>query len=295
MKEKNIKIAVIGGDARQLYIAKELSNLGYDVYIFGIEIQRLEDGENFTRCQTLYEAADETFMMVLPLPFSRDKSTLNAPFSAKKIALSEIYAVSKEVPYIAAGLIDEVSRKKFSDDCFLIDYAQSEEFSVKNAYATVEGALSIAIREIPITLRGSIVAVTGYGRISKLLVRALVSLGANVKVFARKQLDRTSAGMEGARAYSISDIEENISDVDLVINTVPSVIMDKGALSMLSKRAVIMELASHPGGVVKRDAEDLGIHYVNAQSLPGKYSPISAAKTILESIFTELSEREVPI
>lgn len=295
MKKKDIKIAVIGGDVRQLYLAKKLADRGYGVSVFGLEIQRLEGGENFIRATSLSEAADGALMMILPLPFSRDKAVLNAPFSAKKIALSDVYSVAKNLPYIAAGLLDEESRKRFSESSSLIDYAEREEFALKNAYATVEGAISIAIRETPTTLRGSVVAVTGYGRIAKLLVRTLISLGAKVKVFARKNLDRTSAELEGAKAYKISEISENISDVDLLINTVPSVIINEKALGKFPKNTVIIELASAPGGVNKRAAEDLGIHFVNAQSLPGKYSPVSAAETILESIFATLSEMEASI
>ena len=295
MKEKNIKIAVIGGDLRQLYIAKELAELGYSVQVFGIEIQHLEGGENFSRAKTLTQAADEAFIMILPLPFSRDKVTLNAPFSASKIALSDVFSASQKIPYIAVGLIDESQRKAFSESSSVIDYAVGEEFALKNAYATVEAAMSIAIREIPITLRGAHCAITGYGRIGKLLVRALILAGAEVKVFARKALDRVSAELEGARAYDVSKIAENISGTDILINTVPSVIIDERALDVLPVRSTVIELASAPGGLSKKYAEERGIHYVNAQSLPGKYSPISAAKTIVESIFSALSEMEAEI
>ncbi len=295
MNRKNIRIAVVGGDVRQLYLAKELSARGYDTAVFGMDVQKFESGENFIYAKTLSEAANGALMMILPLPFSRDKITLNAPLSADEIALSDIYAVSKKVPYIAAGIPDDTAVKKLSENSAFIDYAKREEFALANAFATVEGALAIAIREMPITLRGSVCAVTGYGRIGKILVRTLVMLGAKVKVFARKNLDRISAELDGASAYKISEIAQSISDVDLLINTVPSVIIGEEALRALPENAVIIELASSPGGIHGQDAEKLGVRLINAQSLPGKYSPESAAKTILESIFAALSEMEVPI
>ncbi len=295
MNRKNIKIAVVGGDVRQLYLAKELSVRGYETSVFGMDVQKSGNNEGFHHAKTLHEAADGALMMILPLPFSRDNITLNAPLSAHEIALSDVYAEAEKIPYIAAGLLGEAAVKKLSENSALIDYARREEFALANAFSTVEGALAIAISEMPITLRGSVCAVTGYGRIGKILVRTLLSLGARVKVFARKNLDRISAKLDGGKAYNISEIGEKLSDVDLLINTVPSVIIDEKALRALPENAVIIELASAPGGIDRDDASKLGIRLVNAQSLPGKYSPASAAKTILESIFDALSELEVPI
>ena len=234
-------------------------------------------------------------MAILPLPFSRDKATLNAPLATEIINLSDIYAECSKVPYIAAGLPDSESKSRLSGTSLLIDYATREDFALKNALATVEGTLAIAIREMPITLHGSVCAVTGYGRIGKILVRTLISLGAKVKVFARKNTDRVSAEIDGAVSFDISDISENVYDVDILINTIPSVIIDENVLKSFPKSGIIIELASPPGGVDKHDAVTSGIRLVNAQSLPGKYSPESAATAIYGSIFSALCEEGIKI
>lgn len=291
----NKKIAVIGGDVRQLYLARELLKKGYTVTVFGIDIPRLDEKENLIYSKNLNEATENAIMAVLPLPFSRDKITLNAPSSTETILLGDIYSYCADIPYIAAGLPDAESKNKLSVKSFLIDYATREDFALKNALATVEGAVAIAIREMPTTLHGSVCAVTGYGRIGKILVRTLISLGANVKVFARKNTDRISAEIDGAKAFDIKDISENIYDTDILINTVPSVIIDEKVLKKFPKSSIIIELASLPGGVDKHDAVISGIRFVSAQSLPGKYSPKSAAKAIYDSIFSALREEGVEI
>lgn len=291
----NKKIAVIGGDIRQLYLARELSKKGYTVTVFGIDIPRLDEKDNLIYSKNLSEATENAIMAVLPLPFSRDKITLNAPSSTETILLGDIYSYCADIPYIAAGLPDTESKNKLSVKSFLIDYATREDFTLKNALATVEGAVAIAIREMPTTLHGSVCAVTGYGRIGKILVRTLISLGANVKVFARKNTDRISAEIDGAKAFDIKDISENIYDTDILINTVPSVIIEEKVLKNFPKSSIIIELASPPGGVDKHDAVISGIRLINAQSLPGKYSPKSAAKAIYDSIFSALREEGVEI
>lgn len=291
----NKKIAVIGGDVRQLYLAREFLKKGYTVTVFGIDIPRLDENDNLIYSKNLSEATENALMAVLPLPFSRDKITLNAPSSTETIFLSDIYTYCSKIPYIAAGLPDTESKNKLSGKSLLIDYATREDFTLKNALATVEGALAIAIREMPITLHGSVCAVTGYGRIGKILVRKLISLGASVKVFARKSNDRISAEIDGAKAFDTKDISKNIYDTDILINTVPSVIIDEKVLRNFPKSSIIIELASAPGGVDKHDAVISGIRFVNAQSLPGKYSPKSAAKAIYDSIFSALGEEGVEI
>ncbi len=291
----NKKIAVIGGDVRQLYLARELSKKGYAVTVFGIDIPRLDEKDNLIYSKNLSEATENAIMAVLPLPFSRDKITLNAPSSTETILLGDIYSYCADIPYIAAGLPDTESKNKLSGKSFLIDYATREDFTLKNALATVEGAIAIAIREMPTTLHGSVCAVTGYGRIGKILVRTLLSLGASVKVFARKNTDRISAQIDGAKAFDIKDISENIYDTDILINTVPSVIIEEKVLKNFPKSSIIIELASPPGGVDKHDAVISGIRLINAQSLPGKYSPKSAAKAIYDSIFSALREEGVEI
>ena len=291
----NKKIAVIGGDVRQLYLAKEFLKKGYTVTVFGIDIPRLDENDNLIYSKNLSEATENAFMAVLPLPFSRDKTTLNAPSSTETILLNDVFTCCADIPYIAAGLPDTESKNKLARKSFLIDYATRDDFTLKNALATVEGTLAIAIREMPITLHGSVCAVTGYGRIGKILVRTLIALGADVKVFARKNVDRISARIDGAKAFDIKDISENIYDIDILINTVPSVIIEEKVLKDFPKSAVIIELASAPGGVDKHDAVISGIRFVNAQSLPGKYSPRSAAKAIYDSIFSALYEEGVEI
>lgn len=291
----NKKIAVIGGDIRQLYLARELLKKGFLVNIFGIDIQKLDENDSLIYAKSLREAVENSLIVILPIPFSRDKSTLNAPLATSVINLSDIYSACSNVPYIAAGLPDSESKSRLSDGSILIDYAVREDFALKNALATVEGALAIAIREMPITLHGSVCAVTGYGRIGKILVKTLVSLGARVKVFARKNTDRISAEIDGGTAFDIDDLAENISDVDILINTVPSIIIKEDVLKSFPKSSILIELASPPGGVDKHDAVIHGIRLVNAQSLPGKYSPESAAKAIYTSIFSALCEEGVKI
>lgn len=290
LKEKSIKTAVIGGDARQIFIANELVKMGYEVSVFALGGSYMSLISDKVRVEkSVEDAVCGAFLVILPIPFSRDGKSLNAPYSPSKIYLNSLFDSLCDCDVVALGLSDENTVKSLSEHCLVIDYASGEVFTLKNAFATAEGALAVIIEAIPTTLCGSVCAISGYGRIARVLASYLRSLGADVKIFARRESDRAHAKMCGMEAYKISDLAHRVSDADLVINTVPAVIINEEVLSLLPRDAKIIELASSPGGVNREAAERLKKDVINAQSLPARFSPKTAAKIVLESIFSLLS------
>ena len=61
-------------------------------------------------------------------------------------------------------------------------------------------------------------------------------------------------------------------------------IKEKEELEKIIPNALIIDLASKPGGIDFISAKKLGLNTIHALSLPGKYSPQSAAKFIEEAI-----------
>ena len=60
--------------------------------------------------------------------------------------------------------------------------------------------------------------------------------------------------------------------------------LDKDNLENVRKDALVIDLASKPGGIDFEAAKDLKLNTIHALSLPGKYSPLSAAEYIYETI-----------
>ena len=60
----------------------------------------------------------------------------------------------------------------------LLDYFAREELTVANAVPTAEGAIQVAMEELPITLHGAQVLVVGFGRIGQATALRLAALGA---------------------------------------------------------------------------------------------------------------------
>ena len=216
-----------------------------------------------------------------PLPVSRDGDWLNTPLSKKRIPLEEI---KDRYPsgQIFGGMLPRCFRGT--------DYFAAEEVTVANVVPTVEGALALAIANTSFTLAGEPVLVLGAGRIGQLLTLRLIALGAKVTVAARRAQSLALCRTYGAEGRYYEDLP--LSRFRLIFNTVPNTVLDEERLKRLPGGALLMELASAPGGFDPTLAVSLGLGVLNAQGLPGKYAPETAAKIIGDYILKEMDPIE---
>ena len=119
-------------------------------------------------------------------------------------------------------------------------------------------------------------------------------MAARVTVAARKGKDLVQAQLDGCAACALDRVEECLPSCDVVYNTIPHLVLDRGRLACLPERCLCMDLASKPGGVDFGAAEALGIKTLWALGLPGKMAPESAGAAILDTVLQILAEQEVP-
>ena len=277
-----MNISVIGGDLRQLTLAKLLEKDGYTVKIAGFD---KGSGTKNTTPDDIWESD----ILIFPIPASHDGVFVNAPYSEKPIPIdAEKISGSK---LVLGGNISENTAKIFNDaKVNYIDYLNREELMIRNAIPTAEGALEIAIAETPITLHGSNCLVVGYGRIGKVLSKMLKGIGANVTVSARKCSDLAWISARGYNSLHNRDIFKNISQFDVIFNTVPAMVLDKVTLQNISPDSLIIDLASKPGGVDFATAKDLGLKVIWSLGLPGKCAPITSGEIIKDTVVNILDE-----
>ncbi len=164
---------------------------------------------------------------------------------------------------------------------------ENEAFTILNVIPTVEGAIQTAMENTNITIHNSNCLVLGHGRIGKLLSKHLKNLGANVSSMARKDRDLALIKAEGNKGIYINDLDNNLDNLDIIFNTIPSLILDNKKLRILmekSKNVLIIEIASEPGGIDLNTAKEYEIKVIKAMGLPGKVAPKTAAKYIKETI-----------
>lgn len=283
-------IFVAGGDLRQIYAAKSL-NPYFDVYITGFD-RSITIPEKIKRADTLDVLPGRADFLLLPTPVSTDGTLLNTPYGNTNIPLQKLVSIIKEKGVVFGGKADNKIKSLFeSSEIEFIDYLEREEFSVLNSVLTAEGALQIALEEMPVTIYGSKILITGYGRISKILSKILLSIGADVTVAARKCSDLTWADISGCHTAKISSLISISNQYDVIFNTVPAILFNKKIISNIQKDCLIIDLASRPGGIDFEAASEAGLKVVWALGIPGKSAPVSAGKIIADTILNIMTER----
>jgi len=175
------------------------------------------------------------------------------------------------------------------------DFLSREDFAILNAVSTTEGALEIALREMPATLRGARALVIGYGRIGSLLCRGLASFGAAVSCAARRDAHFAWMKALGIQPLHTLRLDGALGGFDVAFNTVPHLVLPYARLKELPTGCLLIDLASAPGGIDSTAAEKLGLRCIWAQSLPGKCAPESAAMVMRDTLYRILEERGVAL
>ena len=93
----------------------------------------------------------------------------------------------------------------------------------------------------------------------------------------------------GYHAPGLAALDASAGDLDVLINTVPHRIITAEVISHMEKDALIVDLASMPGGVDFDFARDAEICAIHALALPGKYSPKTAGAIVGETVLSLLS------
>lgn len=285
------RVAIVGGDLRIVKLATMLAKDNNEVYVFGLEnAEDLKDNSNIIQCDTIKKAIQNVDIVIGPIPFSSNGTTINTPFSEKEITIREMMHVINAKVLIAGGISPEVYEMANDEYIEIIDIMKREELAVLNTIATAEGTIQLAIENTNKILHGSEVLILGFGRIGKVLARKLAGLSVKVTCAARKDEDLAWIQAYGHKATNINAIGENLKSFDIIINTVPHLILSEEKLQYVKKECLLIDLASNPGGIDKKAVKERNLKFVWALSLPGKVAPTTSAEFIKETIYNILKE-----
>lgn len=282
-------ITVVGGDLRIVKLVEMLINDGYKVYTYALEnSEELLSLDGVEMCPTLQEAVSYSKVVVGPVPLSSDRRRISSPFGRNIVEL-EAFIEALKGKYLIAGNIN-ITEQLDNMGVQYTDLLKREEFSVLNTIATAEGTIQIAMEETQRTVHGTNVLIMGFGRIGKVLAKMLDGIGAKVSCEARKNEDISWIKAYGYNPIHLNDLNDNLNQFDIIINTIPFQILDSERLDLVKNDAVIIDLASNPGGVDRKVAREKGIKVIWALSLPAKVAPLTSAEFIKETLYHVLKE-----
>jgi dipicolinate synthase subunit A len=284
---KQHSFVLVGGDMRQAYLGKQLAERGENVTAVGLE--RYEGGEWFPLATDLRSACAKADVVVLPLPVMQGRGLLNAPLSNAPFRITDVLdAIPPEMPVFGGAVPQMIYEMAGRRKLRVQDYLAREELAVRNAIPTAEGAIQIAMEQLPVTIHGLPVLVIGSGRIGSALAQRLKGLGANVTVSARKQEDFARISSMGYRSADTRALDGSLREYALIVNTVPAPILTRTLVAQCQKDVLLIDLASGEGGIAA-DARTLR-KIIHALSLPGKVAPVTAAAGICDTITHMLEE-----
>ena len=270
-----MNICVMGGDLRNFFLAKLLSKEKHEVKVYGFE-----KIENFRECETYENMLSSSEIVVLPIPFTKDKKTINMPLSNRNIRIQELaYHLENKTIFVGnmPEDIQEILKEKQNE---VIDFMKKEEFAVLNAIPTAEATIEIILKNTNKILQGSHCLILGFGRIGKVLAHKLQGLSVDVTCMVTNEIEKAWAIAYGYQTTTIEKLQNyytKIKQYDIIINTIPKIIF-KEELKEIKKETLVIDLASKPYGIDRKIVEEENINFIEALGLPREISTNDISK-----------------
>jgi dipicolinate synthase subunit A len=286
---QGVRVAVLGGDAREIILVSELSRLGAKVQIVGLPAQ---ETENVTIFSEVSAALNDVQAVILPVPGMNKDGTVYSIFAEKPLELSEKHLVSLPAgtPIFAGFARERLAEIVRRCNLKLVEVLKRDEVAILNSIPSAEGAVQMAMEATPITIHGSESFVLGYGRTGATIAHLLKGMGAKVTVVARREEHLARVYEMGMTPVNHSKLPNVVKEADIIFNTVPALVLTNCILSKASSELVVIDVASPPGGTDFEAAKRFGIKALQAPGLPGKVAPKSAGRILAQVIPRLLAE-----
>jgi len=167
----------------------------------------------------------------------------------------------------------------------IMDY---DEIAIYNSIPTAEGTIYYIMKNTEQTIHGANIHVIGAGRCGETIAKSLRALGANVSISSRNPSLVARLFESGIPVVAIDG--QPLREADVIINTVPALMLGRNQLRQVKKEVYIADIASAPGGVDFDYAEELGIKAELLPALPGIVAPKTAASYLVQLIKRQISE-----
>lgn len=280
-----VKTGIIGGDRRELEVAGIFHGLGAAVRAVCLP---WPDDVSYVS-NVLEEVLNWADLLLAPVggvdKFGQVAYTIvDGSQPPPRLTTEALRHVHSGTPLFIGMGTTELRRACEECGVELVEFRERDEFAWRNAVPTAEGAVEMAIKQTDHTLQGSRVLVLGFGRSGTAIAHTVRGMGAQVEVLARQSVDRARAYAIGLSARALTDLREVARDADVVFNTIPAAVLREDVLARMRPGAVIIDVASAPGGTDFAAARRLGLNAHLAPGLPGIIAPATAGRIVAQTV-----------
>lgn len=289
MENPQYDYAVIGGDLRQVYLAKELAHHQNRVVYYALagtpDERRYSDAAYVTAAASVEEAVNPARCVICPIPFSKNGVHLNQTVLDQDVPLTSLLDLLTTGQSFFAGCVPEDFKNAAQESGVLVhDLMEDDCLSVYNTLATAEGAICEAIQRSPQNLHHSRCAVLGYGKCGRTLIHYLKGMFCYVYACSYHPEQCAFAKTFADDAGGLDSFAEHAGEFDFVFNTIPAKVVTAEILMKMKTSVTIIDIASAPGGVDFAEARHLGLTAALCPGLPGKYAPADSARAVKDVI-----------
>lgn len=262
-------VAVLGGDGREVEIARQAARAGALVRTCGLPVTADMRG---AAASTVAEAVQDADVVICPIPLPGADGTVFAPYASGPLVVdrTSLRGARRGAILITGRASQQMVEAAQALGLRLREYEQEEDLMLLRAPAVAEGAIRVAIEHTEVTLHGNPCMVVGFGRIGSVLAGALCGLGARVTVAARNPAQLARAWAMGCSVVSLDGLKERARDMCVIFNTAPTRLFSREVLTCLDPCCLLVDLSGPPGAVDLSAADELGLRVVWARGLGGR-------------------------
>ena len=284
--------SIIGGDDRLSYMAKDLSDMNFNVTTYKTT-SKIHD-QKIKQANSIKDAVINSKNIICPTPLTRDGKSIINKFDNCEISIKELQNNLSSTQRFFAGCIS----KKFvsfanEKNIFIYDYIKNDSFAIYNAIATAESAIAEAILNNPINMHSSNCLVLGFGKCGKLIAHKLKNLCKTVTICARNKNDRAFANAYGYESFDMYQLKTNIQNFQYIFNTIPTPILNKEIISNISEFAFVLDITSV--GTDLNACKEKSINAKISLAFPGKFKAKSSAKILTNITLNIINRNEEKI
>lgn len=287
---REVEIAVLGGGNREEVMLKSLAADEAKIKTLGQPESKVE---GLIIKDEVSEVIKDVDVVIAPMTGADQEGYLKSTFGDKSVNLTQDFfaQLAPESIFMIGIAQEEVKNYCQQNNVQLIQLAKLDELAILNSIPTVEGAIQTAMEKSDITLHSNKSMVLGLGRVGLTQARMLKGLGSKTYAAARNPADRARAKELGITPVSFTELKGVISEMDFIFNTVPALVLNREVLTEVKSTALIIDLASAPGGTDFTAAEELGVEATLSLGLPGKVAPKTAGEILGKIVPRLISDR----
>lgn len=277
-----VRVTLLGGDRREVELARILYRSGASLTLFGLPLP-----SELTRARAVADGPSALLgaqVVIAPMRGidreGRIPTILVPDLPPVAFDARLVDEMAPNILFLVGRLRQPLRELLIGRGLRVVELAHLDEVAILNSVPTAEGAIQLAMEELPITLHGSETVVLGAGRCGLTLAQKLTALGASVTVVEPKPERQARAAALGCRCLPPEQMAEACAAAEVIFNTVPALVLDRSRLERLRSETLIIDIASEPGGTDFEAARRLGLKAILALGLPGKVAPKSAGRIL---------------